>query len=75
MIYSAVCLVRFIVESPAQSGRLKTLIQLGMARGPRQNKLLQVGGKSQRLENRHFSWSLVTICCPSQTSRTHGALI
>jgi len=29
MICSAVCLVRFMVESPAQSGRLKTLIHPG----------------------------------------------
>ena len=29
MICSAVCLVRFMVESPAQSGRLRTLIHPG----------------------------------------------
>ncbi len=33
MICSAVCLVRFKVESPAQSGRLRTLIQPGPASG------------------------------------------
>ena len=36
MICSAVCLVRFMVESPAQSGRLRTLIHPGTDfRGPR----------------------------------------
>jgi hypothetical protein len=29
MIFSAVCLVRFMVESPAQSGRMRTLIHPG----------------------------------------------
>ena len=29
MICSAECLVRFMVKSPAQSGRMRTLIQLG----------------------------------------------
>jgi hypothetical protein len=33
MICSAVCLVRFMVESPAQSGRLKTLIHPGPVAG------------------------------------------
>ena len=33
MICSAVCLVRFMVESPAQSGRLRTLIHPGPISG------------------------------------------
>lgn len=33
MIYSAVCLVRFMVKSPAQSGRLRTLIHPGSVSG------------------------------------------
>ena len=33
MICSDVCLVRFMVESPAQSGRLKTLIHPGPVSG------------------------------------------
>jgi hypothetical protein len=33
MICSAVCLVRFMVESPAKSGRLRTLIHPGPISG------------------------------------------
>ncbi len=33
VICSAVCLVRFMVESPAQSGRLRTLIHPGPVAG------------------------------------------
>ncbi|MCP9943474.1 hypothetical protein KBY70_13880, partial [Cyanobium sp. ATX 6E8] len=33
MICSAVCLVRFMVKSPAQSGRLRTLIHPGPIAG------------------------------------------
>jgi len=33
MICSAVCLVRFMLRSPAQSGRLRTLIHPGLISG------------------------------------------
>ena len=51
MICSAVCLVRFMVESPAQCGRLKTLIhpgavirvQVTIAPAMRRQRLVAVG--------------------------------
>jgi hypothetical protein len=52
MICSAVCLVRFMVKSPAQSGRLRTLIHPGPVSGVH---VTRASGRA-RVASRQCSW-------------------
>ena len=67
MICSAVCLVRFMVKSPAQSGRLRTLIHPGPLSGVHVNILEMVKEMEPRAASK-------LVRADEETKRRHVAM-